>query len=125
IAGLLFVYEFAADGNFGTGVDVFLQNLFVILAVEGIAAENEHVGRGLISDVGEAATDGIGGALEPGFGFGGLLGGQHLDAPAGEVVELISVCDVAVEGCAIELGQYEDAPDAGIDAVAYGDIDQS
>jgi hypothetical protein len=42
-----------------------------------------------------------------------------------ELVEVIGLVDMAVEGMGVELGQHIDPVNAGVDAVADGNIDQA
>ncbi len=53
-----------------------------------------------------------------------LLGSQDLHKPGMEIIEVVGLVDVTVQGMGIELGQDIDAVDTGIDAVADGDVDQ-
>jgi hypothetical protein len=65
----------------------------------------------------------VGCALEPVRIIGRLLGGKNVNETAAEHVELVSLDDVLVEGCRVELGQDKDAVDVRVEAVADRDID--
>ena len=54
-----------------------------------------------------------------------LFGGPNLHPAGVEGVKIIGAGDMAVQGDRIELGQHGNMMDAGIDAVADGDIDQA
>src|SRR4030066_142650 len=46
-----------------------------------------------------------------------LLGGEDVDEPVGENVEAVGLGDVTLQAGRVELGQHEDAVDAGVQAV--------
>ncbi len=77
-----------------------------------------------VDEVRHGPPDRIGRALEPVGGLGRLLGGDDVDERLREVVEAVGLADVPVERRGIELRQHEDAPDAGVQAVADGDVDE-
>ena len=79
----------------------------------------------MIHEVNHVLADGIGGALVPRRVGVGLLGGEDFDEPAGEVVELVGLRYVPMQGGGVELGEQVNAPQTGVDAVGDGDIDQA
>jgi len=85
------------DGDIGPGGVVPLQHPAEIHPVKLVPGEDEDVLVGMVVEMDEALTDGIGRALEPAGGLAGLLGGDDLDEAAGdEVVEPVGLLDVAV-----------------------------
>ena len=86
-----------------------LDQLPEVHAVELVAGEDQHLVRTLALDVGDVLADGVGGALVPVGALVGLLGGEHLDEPAAEHVELVGVGDVPVQADRQELRQDVDA----------------
>jgi hypothetical protein len=55
---------------------------------------------------------------------GRLFGGEDLDETSGKAVEPVGARDVAVERRGIELRQYKDATDVGVQASADRHVDQ-
>ena len=90
-----------------------------------IACQDENIfgARGL--NLEELLADSVGGALLPAFSAESLFGGPNLHPAAVERVEIICAGDMPVQRNRIELGQHGDMVDTGIDAIAYGDIDQA
>ena len=112
-------------GGVGAAGAVGLQHRRVVHAVQLIAREDQDVARRRAPHVTEALADGVGGALEPVAALFGLLGGQHADERRREHVELVGHRDVFVQALRVELRQHEDLAQAGVQAVADRDVDQS
>ena len=113
------------DGDVGARFRVLLDDAAKVHPVELVPAEDEQVVPLVVHEVNHVLADGVGGALIPrGVGVG-LLGGEDFDEAAGEVVELVGLRDVPVQRGGVELGEQVDAPQAGVDAVGDGDIDQA
>jgi hypothetical protein len=93
--------------------------------VELVAAEDEGVIEIVVEEMEEVFANGVGGALIPGSIGKGLFGGEDFDETAGEMVELIALGNVAMEGGGVELGEEVNAFEAGVDAVRNGDIDEA
>lgn len=79
----------------------------------------------MVEEVDEILSDGVGGALIPGGVGEGLLGCGELDETAGEVIELIGLRDVAMQGSGVKLGEQVDTLEPGVDAVGDRDIDET
>ena len=93
--------------------------------VKLVAAEDEEPLPGLLEKVGEVLAHGVGRALIPTGPGGGLLRGENFHEAAGaENIEFVGRVDVPVQRGGVELGQHIDVADAGVEAVADGDIDQ-
>jgi len=69
-------------------------------------------------------ADGIGGALKPIRVRHRLLGGEHLDESFSERIEAVCVANVPIERSGVELREDEDPLEPGVQAVAYGNVDQ-
>ena len=109
----------------GAALDVRLQHLRVVHLVHVIAREDDHVPRRFALQRVEVLVDRVGGAQIPVVAHP-LLRGQDLD----ELAELLgddapALADVPVERQGLVLGRDEDAPQAGVDAVAQGKIDDA
>ena len=77
---------------------------------------------GGVEKIAEVLPDCVRSALVPALSRGGLLRGEDFHKGVGKDVELVGGLDVAVEGDAVELGEHVNAPEAAVDAVAYGDV---
>jgi hypothetical protein len=51
-----------------------------------------------------------------------LFCGQQVHEAQAEVVEVVSIFNVLVQGGGVELREYKHAPDAGVEAVGNGDV---
>ena len=71
------------------GLDVLLEHLAEVHAVELIAAEDDVVLVRVLEEIAEVLPHGVGGALVPARVRGRLLRGEDLDEAAGEIVELV------------------------------------
>ncbi len=111
------------DGDLGPGSDMVLDELAVVHPVEVVAGQDED-DVPLFHDVVQVLPDGIGRALVPVAVVQGLLGREQVDEVGVEGVEAVGDQDVAVQRVGGELGQDEDAPVAGVDAVGDGHVDQ-
>ena len=112
------------DGDVGVAIDVRIDHLVVVHAVQVIAGENQVVVGVMAREVARGLPDGIGRALVPAGIVGRLLGGQDLHEALSEQIHPVGLVDVPVERCRIELRQHEDAADVGVQAVADRDVDQ-
>ena len=111
-----------ADGDLRTAVNVLLDHVAVVHAVELVTAEDDEIFRRMFKEVAHVLAHGIGRSLIPFRALGGLLGGEDFHEARGEVVELVGLVDVAVERGAVELGEDVDAAEAGVQAVANRDV---
>ena len=112
------------DGDVGARGDVRLHHLVEVHPVQVVAGEDQVVVGVQVDEVRHGAPHRVGRALEPVGGLGRLLGGDDVDERLREVVEAVGLADVPVERRGIELRQHEDAPDAGVQAVADRDVDE-
>ncbi|OQC03345.1 MAG: hypothetical protein BWX80_02845 [Candidatus Hydrogenedentes bacterium ADurb.Bin101] len=96
----------------------------VVHVIELVPRKNQEMAGWLAVEVVQVFAHGIGRALVPVAGFIGLLGGQDLHKTAAELVKLIGIIDMAVQGVAVELGEHADAVHAGIDAITQGNVHQ-
>ena len=71
--------------------------------VELVAGEDQDVVVAVFGEVRNVAPNGVGGALIPALVLHRLLGGQDLDEPAAEGVELVRVGDMPVQAHRVEL----------------------
>jgi hypothetical protein len=78
----------------------------------------------LFEKVNKIFADGIRRAFIPGGIVERLLGGENFHEARREVVELVGLVDMAVEGLAIELSEDVNSAQAGVQAVADRDIDE-
>jgi hypothetical protein len=116
----------AADGYIGLGVEMRLEQLAVIHAVQLVAGQDQDIVHAGLLQVTHVLADGVGGALIPiGAFVHGLLRGQQLDETTAEVVELIGLANVAVQANGQELGQDIDAVDTAVQAIRERNIDQT
>ena len=92
--------------------------------VELVAGEDQDLGAASARAAGRGLAHGVGRALVPVAVVDRLLGGQDVDEAAAEGVEAVGLGDVAVQARAVELGDDEDAVDAGVQAVADRDVDE-
>jgi hypothetical protein len=98
----------------------------VVHAVQLVAAQDEDLVRLLPLDVRQVLPHRVGRPLvPPDVLLVRLLGGQDLDEPVAEHVELVRVGDVPVQTDAQELGEHVDVPQPAVDAVGNGDVDQT
>ena len=112
------------DRDVGVPLDVGFEELVEVHAVEVVAREDEVIVRVEALEVARRLSHGVRGALEPVRAVGRLLRGEHLHEALREHVEPVGLRDVAVERRGVELGQHEDALEAGVQAVADRDVDQ-
>ena len=118
-------HRLRGDRDVGLPVDVRLDDLGVVHAVEVIAGEDDVVVGLVAGDVPRGLADGVGRALEPVGVVGRLLGRQDLDESLAEEVHPVGLADVPVERRRVELRQDEDPPDVGVQAVADRDVDEA
>ena len=123
-AGVVGVRRLGRDGDVGARGDVRLHHLVEVHPIQMVAGEDQVVVGVQVDEVRHGAPHRIGRALEPVGGLGRLLGGDDVDERLREVVEAVGLADVPIERRGIELRQHEDAPDAGVQAVADRDVDE-
>ena len=104
---------------------VRLEHVAVVHAVQLVAGQDQHVFHAGLFDVADVLPHGVGRALIPvGPGIRRLLGGQHFDEAAGEVVEAVGPANVAVQAHREELREHVDPVEPAVDAVGQRDVDQ-
>ena len=118
-------HRLGGDGDVGVALDVRLDELVEVHAVEVIARQDQEVLGVEALEVARGLAHRVGGALEPVRAVGRLLGGQHFDEAVREHVQPVGLRDVAVERGGVELRQHEDALEAGVQAVADRDVNQA
>ena len=121
---VLLLHRDGGDGHVRLLLDVRLVQVAEVHPVELVAGQDEDVLGVLALDVGNVLADRVGRALVPVGGLVRLLGGEHLDEPAVEHVELVRVADVPVEAGREELGEDVDAGEPAVEAVADRDVDE-
>ena len=89
-------------------LDVRVDQLAEVHAIEMIAREDQVVVGVVAVEVARGLAHGVGRALEPVRALGRLLGGEHLDEAVREEVEPVGLRDVPVERRRVELRQDED-----------------
>jgi hypothetical protein len=124
-AGLVLGHGDHRHGCVGVALAVGTQHLAEVHAVQLVARQDHQVARGSPSHMAQPLANRIGCPLEPVAAFFGLLGRQHGDEARREHVELVGSCDVRVKAFRVELGQYEHVPQARVQAVADGDVDEA
>ena len=123
-AGVLGVGRLGRDRDVGARGDVRPHHLVELHPIEVVAGEDQVVVGVQADEVRHRAPHGVGRALEPVGVLGRLLGGDDVDERLREVVEAVGLVDVPIERRGVELRQHEDAPDAGVQAVADRDVDE-
>ena len=113
------------DRDVGLPVDVRVDQLAVVHAVEMIAGEDQVVVGVVAREVARRLPHGVGRALKPVRVVGRLLGGEDLDEPLAEEIHPVGLRDVPVERRRVELRQHEDPADVGVQAVADRDVDEA
>ena len=121
--GLVARHRQGGDGDVRARFAVLFDDLLEIHPVQLVAAQNQEVIEIVVEEVDQVFADGIGRALVPRGGGGGLLRGHDFHEAGGKLVELVRPRNVAVERGGIELGQDVDAAEPGIDAVGNRDVD--
>ena len=114
------------DGQVGSGGEVAFHQFAEIHLVKLVTAENEVIVPRFLKEIVQVLPHRIGRALVPAGAGRGLLRGEDFDEAArAEDVELVGAVDVLVERGGIELGEYVDAADARVEAIADRDVDQT
>ena len=111
------------DGDAGTRLEVVLDHLARVHAVDVIGAEHADEIRALVVDQVEVLVDRVGRALEP------ERAAPHLRRDRGHVLveqrgEAPRLADVAVEAVALVLRQHDDLQVPGVGEVRQGEVDQ-
>ena len=97
------------DRDVGAALDVRVDQLAEVHAIEVIAGEDQVVVGVVADEVARRLPHRVGGALKPVGAVGRLLGGEHLDEAVREHVEAVGLRDVPVERRGVELREHEDA----------------
>ena len=113
------------DGDVGAGLDVLVDDLAEIHAIQLVAAQDQQVIEIVIQKMDQVFAHGVGRALIPGGVGKGLFRREDFHEAAGEMVELVGLRNVAVQRGGIELRQQINAAQAGVDAVGDGDVDEA
>ena len=119
------VFGSTGQGNGGPCRTVGPNEGAKIHAIELVRRKNDYVGESFPFDVAEVVSEGIRRALVPVACLIGLLGGQGFDEASVKRVGLVGVGDMTMKRCALVLGQDENSPNAGVDAVTDGDINEA
>jgi hypothetical protein len=109
----------------GVLVNVRIEEAAIVHPVEVVPGENEVVVRLMAGEMPGRLTYRIGGALKPIRIVRRLLGRNDVDEAARKRIHLITLSDMVVQRCRVELGQDEDAPQIGVQAVADGHVDET
>ena len=118
------IHRQGSDGYIGLPIAVLVEQLRVVHAIEMIASQDEVVVGLVLREVPCRFAYRVGGALEPGSAFRGLLSRQDLHEAARERVHAIRAGDMAVERRRVELRENEDPAEVGVQAVADWHVDQ-
>jgi hypothetical protein len=94
----------------------------VVHPVQLVAAQDQQVVEIVIEKVVQVFADGVGGALVPRGVGEGLFRREDFHKAAGEMVELIGLREMLVQGGGVELRQDVNTPEAGVDAVGDRDV---
>ena len=113
------------NGDIGLGFGMLGDDLPEIHPIKLVAAEDQEILPIVIQEVEHVLADSVGRALVPGSISVGLFGRQDLDEPTGEMIELIGLGDVPVQGRGVELGEQINPAQARVDAIGNGYIDQT
>ncbi len=124
LGGVGACHRLRGDRDVGAALDVRVDQLAEVHAIEMIAGEDQVVVGVVAGEVARRLPHGVGRALEPVRALRGLLRGEHLDEAVREDVEPVGLRDVPVERRRVELRQHEDPLQAGVQAVADRDVDQ-
>ena len=108
----------------GARLDVRVDELAEIHAIQMIAREDQIVVRVVSAEMPRGLAHGVGRALKPVGAVGGLFGGEDLHESFREQIEPVGLRDVSVERRGVELRQHENALEPRMEAVADRDIDQ-
>jgi len=82
-----------------------------------VAAQNEYVLYAAAIEVVELLSNSVRGALIPIPTSVTLFSGEHFDATARESIEAERAVDVTVQRRTVELGQYKNLAEAGVDRI--------
>src|SRR5271157_4669068 len=118
------------NGQCGNGdnrlvLDVGPDHVLEIHPVKLVSRKNQHIVRGFVSEIGDVLAHGVGGALVPRLVLHCLLRGEDLHETPGERIKLVRVVNMSMQAHGVELRENEDAVQTGVDAVGYGNIDES
>jgi hypothetical protein len=110
-------------GHGRAGLDVLVEHLLRIHPVDVVGAEHRHVVRLLVVEQVEVLIDRVGRPREP------VRPAPHLRRHRRDVVaeqrrQPPRDRDVPVERVALVLREHDDAPEAGVDEVGEGEVDQ-
>ncbi len=112
------------DRDVGVAIDVRVDELGVVHAIELIAGEDQVVVGVVAGEMPRGLPDRVRRALVPVRVVGRLFGGENLDEALVEDVHPVRLSDVTVERRRVELREHENAPHVGVQAVADRDVDQ-
>jgi len=112
-------------GDLGVVLPVSARQGGVIHGVQMIAGQDQYIRCAGSANLEKLLAHGVGGALIPVGAARRLLCRQDLHISVMEIVEVIGLGDVAMQGDRVELGENRDLVDARIDAVADGYVNQT
>ena len=113
------------DSDVGLPIDVRLDHLVVVHAVQMIAGKNQVVVGVVAHEVPRRLPHRVGRPLKPVRVVGRLLGREDFHEPRTEQIHPVRLRDVPVERRRVELREDEDAPDVGVQAIADRNVDQA
>ena len=111
-------------GELSTGLDVLLNHLFEVHAVDVVGTHNHHDVRLDILDDVDGLVDGVGGAEIPMLAET-LLRGHRGDVRTKQRGETPDLGDVAVKRVRLVLGEHHDLTVPGVHQIAQREIDQT
>ncbi len=112
------------DRDARTGLDVGLDHLGEVHAVDVVGADDDDDVGSLIPQQVEALQDRVRGSREPALAEP-LLGGNGCDVGTRDAVEAPGLRDVAVEAVRLVLGQHDDLAKPRVDQVAEREVDEA
>ena len=121
--GLLPGHRHRGHGHVGVAGEMEIQHLPVVHLIDVVAGEDQDLLGTLALQQGEVLVDGVGGAPVPAADHD-LLGRHGIDElPQVRMHDVPGGPEVLVQGETAVLGEDVDAPDAGVDTVGQGEID--
>ena len=112
------------NGDPGHGVEVVLDHLARVHAVDVVGAEHAHDVRVLVADEVEVLVDRVGRAGEP-VRAAAHLGRHRRHVVAEDRREAPGLADVAVEAVALVLGEHDDLEVPGVGEVRQREVDEA
>jgi hypothetical protein len=101
-----------------------MKHIHKVHLIEVVSPKDKYVLYGRVIEMFHAAPHGVGRSLEPVGIVHRLVRGHNIDEPFGKSIHLVRAAYVLIEGFRIELREDIDPVEPGVEAVAYGNIDE-